>query len=169
MSINAIGTPQVDIFSNYKNGFANTSGKAVNTSKHAETSRNIGKPIEELSSKDFIKNDIENKKDIKYGLLGDEGCDIIYIPKQILATMPKIPDVKVTLADVANGNISDISSIPMHERGIMPSVNPSSMLSQYKKVLNDFGIDYNDQESMTKFFNDSTLMEAVNAKFDKIV
>lgn len=170
MSINAIGTPQVDIFSNYKNGFANTSGKTANASKNASTNAG-GTPVDMDTfafTPEYLAS-LVNKENKTIGLLGDGDFDVFYVPDQIAKKMPQISELpRATLGDLVNGTLNNENSMTTTEMSnAFGSV--SEAWAEYRKVLNDFGIKHNNQASMAKFFNDSTLMDAVNAKFDKIV
>ncbi len=130
-----------------------------------ETRKNQpGKAVEELSSKDFGIAETKNKDDIKYGFLGDKDADVYYIPPNVLAQMPKISDNIVTLADVAEGRVNDISTVPLNMRGGISSEaskNISRAWNEFYTLLEKHGVDYRDSKSFNDFMKNDNLKNEI--------
>lgn len=92
------------------------------------------------------------KDNIRYGLLGDENCDLYYVPPQILEKMPKYVPVGSKADDFQNS-----------------SSEVSHAWNEYYKVLNDFGINHNDPDSLAQIFIDENLRNTINMAFEEVL
>ena len=106
-------------------------------------------------------------------------CDILYVPKHIADSMPKIWEIRsqfLTISDITKDGktLSKITpeKLEANQKALAALAKPSSsdlarMKSIYLAILEEFGIDYKDPDSLKRFVLDKDLKAEIDRVFEE--
>lgn len=150
MNIDASFQPRVDYLSNPLNSSITKNSKTSNgASKNGLLTHDEAAYLEK-----WVDNKLEelsNKPNLTKGILGDGEFDIYYTPKGVIENSLSAPIV---------GEKAPTSWQIQYE-------NTPNCWKEFYNILNEYGINHNDSQSMQEFFTNKTLFDEINSAYEE--
>ena len=173
MEIGSINNGGIIIIGGYS---STASGSSVYPVPYPEITVDMSEEAVALAQAEFM----EGKTIGIWGVneLGKD-CDILYVPKHIADSMPKIWEIRsqfLTISDITKDGktLSKITPEKMeaNQKALAALAKYSSsdlakMNSIYFAILKEFGIDYKDPDSLKRFVLDKDLREEIDRIFEE--